>query len=506
MIEAFTAARIALYINAGVIEGQGRASIDLGHQQHARADAFTYDLRSGRLVLAGHVDLDDQGGARREELQAAAVVRTPNGTLYALVTKPTPKRERLDARTLAPIDQSVPGDAFALDLPAEPAWMVADEADVVPGTLVTLRRATYLYPVRGATVPSYVYVFSPNAYYATSTLPYASFDQPWPFRGGAHALDTLHVRYDQTAGASLGFDHRLVFGERAYALLSVAPLTQSGRNASLTLYQRMSSTVYQTFSAFGYRQGALLAPPEQASANLAYAITGALRRSYVQLSLNQSYDSLVSGGAPNHPNQAQLAWYGYDRPVGHSGFRYRLHSSLTHLHDAFGVGAQVDPAQATDVWAKAAGVSLSSPVVTLPFHIQLSAYGERELQWFTSGAGRGRLADDLSFTAARRLSAHLGAVATYQSQTTSSPSALYRTSALSLTYDAPARAQIVLSLQHADDVFAPPYAAVVRAPYTASLDLRVRITRYGTLDLQRSYFFNFGGQTWSPRFTLSLLP
>jgi hypothetical protein len=82
----------------------------------------------------------------------------------------------------------------------------------------------------------------------------------------------------------------------------------------------------------------------------------------------------------------------------------------------------------------------------------------------------------------------------------SNPAALYRTSAFSLTYDGPAQTQVVLSLQHADDVNA------VRVPYQASLDLRLRIGRYGMLEIQRSYLFNYGGQTWSPRFTFSLLP
>jgi len=500
MFESFAAGQIALYINAGVIEGQGGARIDLGNRRSAQADAFAYDLRTGRLVLAGHVDLVDRSGRTANELRAAVVVRTPNGTLYALVTTPTPRRERLDATTLAPVDDQAPGNAFAFPNVSEAPWMVADSADVVPGTLVTLRHATFLYPTRGATLPSYVYVFSPNTYYATSTLPYASFDQAWPFRGGAHALDTLHVRYDQSAGASLGFDHRAVFGDRAYALLSLAPLTQSGRNASFTFYQRMSSHVYQTFNADAYRQGPLIQRPDRANASLSYAVTDALRQSYVQLTLNQSYDSLVAGGTPNHPNTELLSWYGNDHPLGRTGFRYRLHSSIGHDHDAFGLGGQIAPAAATDAWVKGTGLSLSSPVVTLPLKIQLSAYGERDLSWFSTGPGHGYLTNDLVLTAARHMSPRLSAVATYQLLEASSPFTLFRTAALNLTYDAPARAQVVLSLQHDDDVNA------VRPLYAASIDVRMRLARLGTIEIGRSYFFNFGGQTWSPRFTFSFLP
>ena len=498
MLETFAASQIALYVNAGVIEGRGPARVDLGNGERADADAFTYDLRSGRLLLAGHVDLTQDGG--KQELHAAAVVRTPSGTIYALVTQPQAVRERIDPRTLQAQDDDVPGDAFAFPNLAEQPWMTADAADVVPRTLVTLRHATFLYPARGATVPSYVFVFSSNTYYANSTLPYASFDQPWPYRGGTHALETLHLRYDQTAGASLGFDHRLVFGDRAYALLSLAPLTQSGRSGALTLYQRMSSSMYQTFSAYGYRQGDPLRAPRQANAAFAYALTGALRQSYLQLSLNQSYDSLVAGGVPNHPSGVQLGWYGYDHALGRSNFHYRLHTTLGYGHDAFGLGSQIDPAAATDAWTRGAGVALSSPVVTLPLNVQLSAYGERDISWYSTGPGRGSLGDNLVLTAARRIGSRLGAVASYQMLEASNPAALYRTSALSLTYDGPAQTQVVLSLQHADDVNA------VRVPYQASLDLRLRIGRYGMLEIQRSYLFNYGGQTWSPRFTFSLLP
>ncbi|TAM77187.1 hypothetical protein EPN44_03870 [bacterium] len=498
MLETFAASQIALYVNAGVIEGRGPAQVDLGNGRRADADAFAYDLRSGRLVLAGHVDLTQDGG--KAALHAAAVVRTPNGTIYALVTQPRPVRERIDPRTLKAQDDDVPGDAFAFPNIAELPWMVADTAEVVPQTLVTLRHATFLYPTRGATVPSYVYVFSSNAYYGNSTLPYASFDQPWPYHGGAHALETVHLRYEQTAGASLGFDHRLVFGDRAYALLSLAPLTQSDRRGALTIYQRMSNSIYQTFSAYGYRQGDPLRLPQQASAAFGYTLTDALHQSYLQLSLNQSYDSLVAGGVPNHPSGAQLGWYGYDHALGHSDFHYRLHTTLSYGHDAFGLGSQVDPAAATDAWTRGAGIALSSPVFTLPLSIQLSAYGERDLSWYSTGPGYGRVGDDLVLTAARRISSRLGAVASYQVLDASNPAALYRTTALSLTYDGPAQTQVVLSLQHADDVNA------VRVPYQASLDLRLRISRYGVLEIQRAYLFNYGGQTWSPRFTFSLLP
>ncbi|TAM59266.1 hypothetical protein EPN52_08280 [bacterium] len=498
LLETFAAAQIALYVNAGVIEGRGPAQAQLGAGRQAQADAFTYDLRSGRLLLAGHVTITGAGDGAT--LHAAAVVCTPNGTLYALVTQPQPLRERLDARTLQALDSAAPADAFAFPNLTETPWMVATSAEVVPETLVTLRHATFLYPTRGATVPSYVYVFSSNAYYANNTLPYASFDQPWPYRGGAHALETLHLRYDQSAGASLGFDHRLVFGNRAYALLSAAPLTQSNRNASLTLYQRMSPSLYQTFSATGYRQGELLRTPRQAGAFFNYSLTAALRSSYLQLALNQSYDSLVADGVPNHPSGAQLAWYGYDRALGRSNFHYRLHGTLGYGHDAFGLGAQVDPATATNAWTKGAGLSLSSPVYTLPLHVQLSAYAERDLAWYSTGPGRGAIGDDLVLTAARRIARRVSAVASYQLVETSNPALLERTSALGLTYDGPAGTQFALSLQHADDV------NVVRIPYQAALDLRLRISRYGILELQRSYYFNYGGQTWSPRFTISLLP
>ncbi|MDE2571902.1 MAG: hypothetical protein KGM44_05185 [bacterium] len=512
MLEAFAASQIALYINAGVIEGRGGAQIALGASRSVRADAFAYDLRSGRLLLAGHVDLVDRAANDApRELHAAAIVRTPNGTIYALVTAPTPQRERLDSRTLQPTAQEAPSDAFAFPNIAEAPWMSATSADVVPGTLVTLHHATFLYPARGATVPSYVYVFSPSTYYATTSLPYASFDQPWPFRGGPHALDTLHVRYDQIAGASLGFDHRLVFGDRGYALLSLAPLTQSARSAELTIYQRMSNAVYESLSAFGARGGALLQSPTQASLSLNYGITAALRQSYLQLSLNQAYDSLIAGGAPNHPSHVQLGWYGYDEPLGRSGFHYRLHSALGHLHDAFGLGSQVDPPQATDAWSKGVGLSLSTPVYKVPLGIQLSAYGERDLTWFSSGPGYGQTGDNLTVTAARPISQRLGAVASYQSLSTSSPRTLYRTTALNLTYQVPALA-VALSLQHNSDFVAPPtglttpFTLIPRPPYEAAVDLRIRISRYGTLDLQRSYFFNFEGEKWSPRFTISLLP
>ena len=504
--DSFQAARIGLYIDAGVIEGQGGTRVTLGAaaggQCAATADAFTYDLRTGRLLLAGHVDLTDN--ATHRHVRAAAVVSTPTGQIYALVTQPTPRREELNPQTLEPIAPHAPSDAFAFPTLAGSPWMRASSAEVIPGTLVTLRHATFLYPVHGATVPSYVYVFSPNPYYAASTLPFASFDQPWPFYGNANALDTLHVRYDQGGGASLGFDHRLVFGDRAYALFSLAPLTQSGRNAALTLYQRMSPSLYQSFTAIGYRQGNPFTTPTQADAYLAYSVTDALRQSYLQLSLDQAYDSLVAGGVPNHPSQSQLGWYGYDQPLGRSGIHYRLHSSLGFARDAFGLGAQVAPATAQQAWVKGAGLSLSSPVVTAPLQIQLSAFDDRELSWFSTGPGYGRWSNDLVLTGARRVSQRLGTVATYESQLASSPASLYRTSTLNLTYDVPARAQLVVSLQNDNDVL--PVGYFPRPPYVASIDLRLRVTRYGTLDIQRSYYFNFEGQTWSPQFTLSLLP
>ena len=43
-------------------------------------------------------------------------------------------------------------------------------------------------------------------------------------------------------------------------------------------------------------------------------------------------------------------------------------------------------------------------------------------------------------------------------------------------------------------------------PYQATLDLRFRIAPTINLDVQRSYFFNFGGiDRWSPAFFIQVL-
>ena len=43
-------------------------------------------------------------------------------------------------------------------------------------------------------------------------------------------------------------------------------------------------------------------------------------------------------------------------------------------------------------------------------------------------------------------------------------------------------------------------------PYALTLDARFRINSLLTLDISRSYFFNFGGyQRWSPTFAIQVL-
>jgi len=41
-------------------------------------------------------------------------------------------------------------------------------------------------------------------------------------------------------------------------------------------------------------------------------------------------------------------------------------------------------------------------------------------------------------------------------------------------------------------------------PYDITGDLRLRISPHTVLDIQRSYYFNFGNMGWSPQFALQV--
>ncbi|HEV7180119.1 MAG TPA: hypothetical protein VGN11_09610, partial [Candidatus Baltobacteraceae bacterium] len=43
-------------------------------------------------------------------------------------------------------------------------------------------------------------------------------------------------------------------------------------------------------------------------------------------------------------------------------------------------------------------------------------------------------------------------------------------------------------------------------PYDATGEVRVRIARHFNVDVQRTYYFNFGTQRWSPQFVVQVTP
>jgi len=276
---------------------------------------------------------------------------------------------------------------------------------------------------------------------------------------------------------------------------------------------------------------------------------------------NFYYGDPTHNFVPDHPSQQQLAWIGFRHPVGSLPLTFQLRSSVGAARNTFTPLTSLGGVAVTSLYNKAVGINLASKAIKL---VPDQSGRGRDL-YLTAAFDKQRQYNSLphyidtqseNFAVTKVIDPrHLTVLASYAINNTGDyygkqQSAVYPSTAAVNSYTGEVfdgfRAFRGLATTHAlaqQIVFTPndivtlnvtmrenrdfpravpgpptqsgnPFVGSSAAgfqnygntPYQADFDLRFRVNRLLTVDLGRSYYFNFGGyERWSPTFSFAIV-
>jgi len=567
--------RIAFYSNRFIIGADGHVAVTLGDGTRVTGNTFAMDLRLNRFVVAGNVTVRANG---REIAGAAFADYLDFDRAYFVPVVTEPDRWTFAAGDYAHplLGREMPGDTFFLpDLAGERVFLTAKHATIDPKQSVRFTPATLNFGLTSLPFPAYFLTFSPNPNFAQNALPGAYVDGPLDFAGGAHALSTLHLRYDPLNNVFPAFEQHQV-GESSYFVFSANPLTRPLKQYNFLAFDRLSPGLQVQLALQETAFQHAFSRPLSATAYGTLQITGSLPHSYVQFTTQNYYDSLLARpgtfadsttfgrnyyyGDPthnwigDHPSQQQLAWIGFRHPLAKLPFTFQLRSSVGAAKNTTTPLTTFRGATYTTLFNKAVGINVASKSIVVaadPAHrgrdLYATASFDKQRQFFSlphfvdtqsEGIALTKIVDPRRLTllasytisntgdfyGAQQAFAYAGSTAFNPYTGASFPEYLafrgFGTSR-SFVQQAVFTPTDVLTLNVAlrenrdfpRAVPGPPqtvgdavtFANYGATPYQADIDLRYRINRQLTVDLGRSYFFNFGGyERWSPRFSFAL--
>lgn len=321
----------------------------------ATARYFTMDVRSNRYILAGHVHVTGPNVA----LDGAAIANFLDfGRVYLLTSATTPDRVTFLDETFAhpTPGREMPSDAFHLpENLNRHASIQARGVLIIPHITLRFGIAQLNTGIITVPIPDYVLNLSSNPNFAQNSLAGASFDASYPFAGSPNASTAFHIRAGGGNGIFGAVEQRFAW-KKSYIVGSVSPL-----NHSLKQYNVLGSTsLTPTLQVQGFAQEQAFqhgfSQPLNASLYINIRATQALKRSYLQLTLDQYYQSLLAdpngngpngcgecyGDAahqfiPNHPINAQISWIGFDHKIPKLPLKFRLRSGYNYNHDFYGI-------------------------------------------------------------------------------------------------------------------------------------------------------------------------
>ena len=538
--------RVAFYDKKYVVTADDNVSVTLTDGTTITGRAFAMDLKLNRFIVAGgvhvvHGNLSYDGAAFADFLDYKRAYFLP------ITTEPD-RWTFLDEDYSKPaLGREMPGDAFALaDTGRDHPYVLAREARIIPKTGVDLKPArVYTFGVYSP-APDYYQNFSANPYFAQNSLNGATGAVGYPFLGSAHATTTLYGRYDSTNKAYLAIEQHLV-GDNDYAVFSINPLTRPLKQYNFlglmkTKNQRFQFTTFDQASL--YQSG--FSQPESATGYENVQLTYALRNSFLQLNANQYEQSLLPQPAacyyvnpatgawvPNHPNNWSFNWIGADRAFSrYVPINFKLRAGLYGAHDNFGItgfnGQEYDSYyqhyEGFTIWANPQRLTKRAP---FDRSVYLSMTYDRQRTNVTSFPrfqDQGTLTTTLNKLNGHKGSMYLSYIITQQGDFLGPlQSVIYPSQVI----DNPYTGQIypgfaafdgfatLRDLQYAYNFTPTPYFSFTfqadkhkdfpepipywygAAPWSISMRTQIRLSSVLSLQLARSYNFNFGGQGWS---------
>lgn len=557
--------RITFYYDRFLVEADGNVRVQLDDGTAIEGETFSMDAKLNRFVVAGNVSLKSPTG----DLHGAAVADFLNfSRVYFVPITAKPDRwTYLDGDFAHPQKgREMPGDTFFLpDLSRDKPFIYAHHATISPNVYIAFRPAQVSVGVAYVPTPSYVINFSTNANLAQNSLSGATADATYPFAGSNNSISALHLRYDPYDRGYLAFEQHLAT-DKKYAIFSVNPMNRPSKFWNLLLYDRFSErSQVQTFTQLHTFQSGLSLPVESSQyTNVTY--TQAFRQSYVQVAGNFYNQSLLERpatgyfGDPSHtfnaahPLNVQATWTGFDHRIGKLPLYERIRYGLLYAHDQYGIQGYAAPSTGlcsqdpnspnycgtnfqpfgvgTTLWENNAGITLYTPSIRIGHSTFLSAVFDKQRRW---GPPHYVDATNTTVSASRTYGTKLAAYLAYNvynladvygaQQAIAYPSyvpvvngvaypgfaafqgiATYRTLTGAITFTPNPNVALAVTAQKHRDFPEPIEFYYGQPPYTATADLRMRVNSHMLLDFQRSYYFNFANQRWSPQWVIQVLP
>jgi hypothetical protein len=531
------AGRVEYFSDAAVVQAHGDVHVALPDGTSVEGDVASIDLRLRRVAVAGHVRLHTSAG---DYDGAGFAYFFAFRRAYFVPLVPAADRWTfLDDKWDAPEKgREMPGDAFALpDLGGSRAYITGKGAQIDFSTYVRFAPASVLVfdAVPTPSLPAYVYNFSANQNFGVNSLSGATFDAPYAFAGSGTSLDALHFRYDQTQIVKTfwSFEHHSVFGDGGYAVFSLNPASRPGKQWNLIGYEPAGGRAALALNVQLFTTQSGLSEPSSSSGFADAQWTQALAQSSVRLDFTQAYGSFLASGPPNHPFVSGLQWTGYDQQIATTGVTFRLQSGFAEIHDALGLSGTKLP----DVWSHYLGAYVATPVYHAPLDLGLDATAQYQRTWLSFPNTVD--ATTLTLAASRQVTPKMFGIASLAFSAASTadiaetfalpntatglvpsptspnglpvlgiativPNALNRTYALTGSWQPSAAFQFTGAMEKTD--YFPVQAPGVAGPprYQLAGDARFRLTKTLFADISRSFFFNWGGRTWSPQFGLQV--
>ncbi|MDE2482131.1 MAG: hypothetical protein KGN02_08070 [bacterium] len=548
--------RIAFYYDRYLIEADGHVRVTTSDGTTLTGDTFSMDLKLNRFLIASNVTLRSAGG----NLSGAAIADfLAFKRVYFVPVLEKPDRWTYENGDFEhPIKgRQMPGDTFYFpDLSNTRLNLTAKSATI--GSNAYVRFGDVTSYVFGAPIPlpSFYVYFGTNQDLAQNSLSGANLDLTWNATGNNNSITALHVRRDTENGSYLSLEQHLA-GAHEYAVFSVNPGTKFNKFWNLNAADRIGKNFQLNVFEQLYTQQHGLRSPSAAASSTFITLAQALPHSYLQAAIQQTYYNLIgpsSPAIPNHPMQAHLYGASFNQRIFKTPFYEQIHWGFGFNHDTstgyFNARGLQDYGGVvyTTIWDHSLGYTVYLPEYKFgdkynPYHTYyFNAVLTAQRLWYTVPHHVNTATTN--FSVSRQFSREVSAYVNYNVNNTGDyynhggytpyapldangqpdygflafrGASTLRTATLGVTYSAHPEFSTTLTFDRHKDfpaavpgVFPLPPTNVIgqylysnylgQPPYDITANVRARVMRHLMIDVQRTYYFNFGTQRWSPQF------
>ncbi len=544
---------IVFYYDRYLIEADGNVHVETSDGARITGDAFSMDLKLNRFLIASNVHFKSAAGS----LDGAAISDFLDfNRIYFVPVISKPDRWTYENGDFThPLrGREMPGDVFYFpDLHDAKKSLSAGSAVIGAHAFVRFEHVqSYLAGVP-IPMPSFYVYFGVDQDLAANSLSGANYDATWNVTGNSNAISAVHLRYDSANKGYLSFEQHFA-GSHEYAVVSDNPATKQQHFWNLVGGDRIGKRFeLYTFDQLETTQKWFRQP---LSASFAGYIQGtqAFPQSFLTASAQLVNYNLVNNPYYNHPSQLQLTATTFNHRIGKSPFYESIDYGIGFNHDAVGISQNglmmYGGVEYTTLWNHVLGYTLYVPSVKFgdrdnPYRTYFfNATLQAQRQW-TAGIHHVNTTNT-TFSVSRTFSREFNASATYNVANTADVynvggyvpyapigpdgkpvlsflafkgASTLRTASIATTYSATPDLVLNLSYQHHDDfplavpdlypqpplnnIGQPLYANYLGQPPNALIgEVRARLLPHLVIDVQRTYFFNYGTIKWSPQFVV----